>query len=146
MSSREHRSSLAEDVAVSTNAPAGAVGEVGPILGGPHGFPVDLAWLRHGLAAFLWSSSRSLASLHQRAAAGSAHLRRASQRTTAGIRVQLAASFVQYLFERQGMQRLRQFFRRAEKNGIEAAARSAFGRGFFELESDWEEMLRSQER
>ena len=129
-----------------TNAHAVSVGEAGPVLGGPQGFPVSLAWLRRGLATFVWSSSRSLASLHHRAATGIAHLHRASQRTTDGIRIQLTGSFVQYLFERQGMQRLRRFFRRAEKVGIDAAARSAFGRGFFELESDWEEMLKSLER
>jgi hypothetical protein len=129
-----------------TNAQAVSVGEVRPVLGGPQGFPVDLAWLRRGLATFLWSSSRSLASLHHRAAAGIAHLHRASQATTDGIRIQLAGSFVQYLFERHGIQRLRRFFRRAERVGIDAGARSAFGRGFFELESDWEDMLDSIER
>ena len=128
------------------NAQAVSVGDVRPILGGPKGFPVDLAWLRRGLATFVWSSSRSLASLHHRAAAGIAHLHRASQEATDGIRIQLAGSFVQYLFERHGMQRLRRFFSRAEKIGIERGARSAFGRGFFELESDWEEMLDSLER
>jgi hypothetical protein len=129
-----------------TNAQAVSVGEIRPVLGGPQGFPVDLAWLRRGLATFLWSSNRSLASLHHRAATAIAHLHRASQGTTDGIRIQLAGSFVQYLFERHGIQRLRWFFRRAEKVGIDAGARSAFGRGFFELESDWEEMLDSIER
>ncbi len=34
---------------------------------------------------------------------------------------------------------------RAEKGGIDAAARSAFGKGFFELEADWEAMLETLE-
>jgi hypothetical protein len=73
-------------------------------------------------------------------------LRQASKLATDGIRFQLAGSFVQYLFERQGMQRLTRFFRRAEKVGIDAAARSAFGKGFFELEAEWEAMLDSLEQ
>jgi len=135
-----------------TNAQAVSMGEIRPVLGGRRGFPVDLASLRRGLATFLWSSSRSLASLHHRAAAVIARLNPASpatpvgEETTEGIRIQLAGSFVQYLFERHGMQRLRRFLRRAEKVGIEAGARYAFGRGFFELESDWEDMLKSLER
>jgi len=122
------------------------VSDVGPILGGPQGFPVSLQWLRRGLATFVWSSSRSLASLHQRAANGMANLHRPPYRTSDGIRLQLAGSFVQYLFERQGMQRLRRFFRRAEKVGIDAAARIAFDKGFFELEADWQAMLKSLEQ
>lgn len=131
------------------NAHAVSMGEVRPLLGGRQGFPVDLAWLRRGLATFLWSSSRSLASLHHRAANAIARLSPTSptsHETAEGVRMQLAGSFVQYLFERHGIQRLRQFLRRAEKVGIDAGARYAFGRGFFELESDWEDMLKSLER
>ena len=122
-----------------------SVGELGPVLGGPQGFPVNMDWLRRGLATFVWSSSRSLASLHQRAAGALSHLRQARKRATDGVRFQLIGSFVQYLFERQGMQRLRRFFQRAEKVGIDAAARAAFGKGFFELEAEWEEMLEALE-
>ena len=121
------------------------VGEFRPVFGGPKGIPVNLEWLRRGLATFVWCSSRSLASLHQRAAAAVGQVQKASQRASEGIRFQLAGSFVQYLFERQGMQRLRRFFRRAEKVGIDAAARTAFGKGFFELEAEWETMLKSLE-
>ena len=122
-----------------------SIGELGPVLGGPQGFPVNMEWLRRGLATFVWSSSRSLASLHQRAAGALSLLRQAGKRATDGIRFQLIGSFVQYLFERQGMQRLRRFFQRAEKVGIDAAARSAFGKGFFELEAEWEAMLKTLE-
>lgn len=128
------------------NAQTTLIGEFGPVLGGPQGFPVNMAWLRRGLATFVWSSNRSLASLHQRAAGALRHLRRASKLASEGIRFQLVGSFVQYLFERQGMQRLTRFFRRAEKVGIDAAARSAFGKGFFELEAEWEAMLDSLEK
>ena len=41
------------------------------------------------------------------------------------------------------MQRLWRFLQRAEKVGIDAAARSAFGQGFFELEAEWEAMLKN---
>ena len=41
------------------------------------------------------------------------------------------------------MQRLWHFLQRAEKVGIDAAARSAFGQGFFELEAEWEAMLKT---
>jgi hypothetical protein len=43
------------------------------------------------------------------------------------------------------MPRLRRFFQRAEKVGIDAAARSAFGKGFFELEAEWKVMLKALE-
>ncbi len=127
------------------SVPSISIGELGPVLGGPQGFPVNMEWLRRGLATFVWSSSRSLASLHQRAAGALNHLHQAGKRATDGIRFQLIGSFVQYLFERQGMQRLRRFFQRAEKVGIDAAARSAFGKGFFELEAEWEAMLKTLE-
>ena len=127
------------------SVPAISIGEVGPVLRASQGFPVHLKWLRRGLATFVWSSSRSLASLHQRAAGALSHLHQAGKRATDGIRIQLIGSFVQYLFERQGMQRLRRFFQRAEKVGIDAAARSAFGKGFFELEAEWEAMLKTLE-
>jgi hypothetical protein len=127
------------------SVPAISIGELGPVLGGPQGFPVNMEWLRRGLATFVWSSSRSLASLHQRAAGALNNLHHARKRTTDGIRFHLIGSFVQYLFERQGMQRLRRFFQRAEKIGIDAAARSAFGKGFFELEAEWEAMLKTLE-
>ena len=68
-----------------------------------------------------------------------------SLHVTDGVRLQLTGSFVQYLFERHGMERLRRFFRRAETMGIESAARSAFGKGFFELELEWETMVTSLE-
>ncbi len=122
-----------------------SIGVLGPVLGGPQGFPVNMDWLRRDLATFVWSSSRSLASLHQRAAGARNNLQQAGKRATDGIRFQLIGSFVQYLFERQGMQRVRRFFQRAEKVGIDAAARSAFGKGFFELEAEWEAMLKALE-
>ena len=127
------------------SVPAISIGEVGSVLRGPQSFRVNLEWLRRGLATFVWSSSRSLASLHQRAAGALNHLHQAGKRATDGIRFQLIGSFVQYLFERQGMQRLRRFFQRAEKVSIDAAARSAFGKGFFELEAEWEAMLKTLE-
>ena len=128
------------------NVPAISIGDLGPGLGGPQGFPVNMEWLRRGLATFVWSSSRSLASLHQRAAGALSSIHEAGKRATDGIRFQLIGSFVQYLFERQGMQRLRRFFQRAEKIGIDAAARAAFGKGFFELEAEWEAMLKTLEQ
>ena len=127
------------------SVPAILIGDVRPVLRGPQGFPANLEWLRRGLATFVWSSSRSLASLHQRAARARSFLHQAGKRAPDGIRFQLIGSFVQYLFERQGMQRLRRFFQRAEKVGIDAAARSAFGKGFFELEAEWEAMLKTLE-
>jgi hypothetical protein len=99
----------------------------------------DWKWLRYGLAIFLWASSRSLASLHPGAA------RSVRRRPPGGGGFDVAGSFVQYLFERQGMERLRRFYRRADKIGVDAAARAAFGRGFFELRAEWQEMLRSIE-
>ncbi len=127
------------------NAPSVSIGELGPVLGGPQGFPVNMKWLRGGLTTFIWFSNRSIASLHQRAATALTHLRQASKRATDEIQFQLFSSFVQYLFERQGMQRLWRFLQRAEKVGIDAAARSAFGQGFFELEAEWEAMLKTLE-
>ncbi len=116
-----------------------------PLLGGPRGIPVSIDWLRRGLATFLWASGRSLASLHQHAASFWNKQPILLLQVTDGMRLQLTGSFVQYLFERHGMERLRRFFRRAEKMGIESAARSAFGKGFFELEMEWETMVTSLE-
>lgn len=113
-----------------------------PVLGGPEGIPVSAAWLRRGLASFLWASSRSMASLHERAAS-SLPRQSLATRVTDGMELLLAGSFVQYLFERYGMTRLRRFLDRADKIGIESAAQNAFGRGFFELELEWESMLGS---
>ncbi|MFQ5790459.1 MAG: hypothetical protein ACE5JI_08295 [Acidobacteriota bacterium] len=116
-----------------------------PVLLGRGGVPVNVDWLRRGLATFVWASNRSMASLHQRAARALGQVHKASFRATEGVRFQLVGSFVQYLFERQGMDRLRRFFGQAEKFGIEAAARVAFGKGFFELQAEWEAMLRAIE-
>jgi hypothetical protein len=116
-----------------------------PLLGGPRGIPVSVGWLRRGLATFLWASRRSLASLHQHAASFWNKQPILSLHVTDGVRLQLTGSFVQYLFERHGMERLRRFFLRAEKVGIESAARSVFGKGFFELEMEWETMVTSLE-
>lgn len=101
---------------------------------------LDLSWLRRGFAAFLWNSSRSLASLHQRAARLVAD-RFAPARLNEGGHFQLAGSFIQYLFERQGNQRLRAFFNRADAVGVDRAARVTFGKSFTELEVDWKSML-----
>lgn len=111
-----------------------------PLLGGPKGIAVSPSWLRRGLASFLWASSRSMASLHQRAASSLKKVCPPND-VTDGTRLQLTGSFVQYLFERHGMNRLRRFFHGVDKVGIESAARGAFGRGFFELELEWESML-----
>jgi hypothetical protein len=81
-----------------------------------------------------------MASLHQRAASSLKKLCPKGD-VTDGTRLQLAGSFVQFLFERHGMSRLRHFFRGADKVGIESAAQGAFGRGFLELELEWESML-----
>ena len=116
-----------------------------PLLGGPKGIPVSLGWLRRGMATFLWASRQSLASLHQHAASFWDSQPRFPFHVTDGVRLHLTGSFVQYLFERHGIERLRQFFKRAEKIGIESAARCAFGKGFFELEMEWESMLTSRE-
>jgi hypothetical protein len=83
--------------------------------------------------------------LHQHAASFWDRQPRFRVHVTDGVRLQLTGSFVQYLFERHGIERLRRFFKRAEKIGIESAARSAFGKGFFELEMEWETMLTSLE-
>jgi hypothetical protein len=101
---------------------------------------LTLEWLRRGFAAFLWGSGRSLASLHFRAARALGELRLA-RRPSDGTYFQLAGSFVQYLFERQGIERLRRFFRRAENVGLDAASRVAFGRSLTELQEDWRSML-----
>lgn len=115
-----------------------------PLLGGPEGIPVSSDWLRRGLATFLWASSRSMASLHQRAAISMKKVCPLND-VTDGTHLQLAGSLVQYLFERYGMSRLRFFFLCADKVGIESAAQGAFGRGFFELELEWESMLNAMD-
>lgn len=101
---------------------------------------LTLEWLRRGFAAFLWNSGPSLASLHFRAARALAGLQ-VTRRPSEGTYFQLAGSFVQYLFERQGTERLRRFFRRAENVGLDAASRVAFGRSLGELQGDWRSML-----
>jgi len=61
---------------------------------------------------------------------------------TEGMRYDVAGSFVQFLFERGGEARLRTFLKRSEKVGIDSAACEVYGRPIFELETEWESMLR----
>ena len=75
------------------NAPSDSIGELGPVLGGPQGFPVNMKWLRGGLTTFIWFSNRSIASLHQRAATALTHLRQASKRATDEMQFQLFRLF-----------------------------------------------------
>jgi len=116
------------------------VNAVSPVLENLAEITLTLEWLRRGFAAFLWDSGRSLASLHFRAARALAGLRTA-RRPREGTYFQLAGSFIQYLFERQGIERLRRFFRRAESVGLDAASRVAFGKSLGELQGEWRSML-----
>lgn len=113
---------------------------VSPVLENLVEITLTLEWLRRGFAAFLWDSGRSLASLHFRAARALAGLPTA-RRPREGTYFQLAGSFIQYLFERQGIERLRRFFRRAESVGLDAASRVAFGKSLGELQGEWRSML-----
>lgn len=108
--------------------------------GGPR---VSLEWLHDGLLVLAWATRRPLpASLHLMAARTLGEVSSSADPSEEQCR-HLAGSFVQFLFERQGMERLRRFFRRAEKHGLEAAALAVFGKGFFALQWEWEELLRS---
>ena len=102
-------------------------------------------WLRSGLDVLAWAMGRSLSSsLHLTAAR--VLVQAASATEVCGEpSPRLAGSFVLFLFERYGMEKLCRFCRRAEKEGLETAARSTFGKGFFALQWDWEDMLRSLE-
>jgi hypothetical protein len=103
--------------------------------------PLGLEELKNGFATFLWGSSRSIASLHARAARALAGIEPAKQADARDFPV--AGSFVQYLFERQGIRRLRHFLSGAARMGVEAAARAYFGKPLAELEGDWKSMLQS---
>ncbi len=107
------------------------------------GIHTSIEWLRRGLGVFLWARGRSTASLHQRAAKALSRIQTVKQ-TTEGLRYDLAGSFVQFLFEREGEERFRMFFRCAEKIDVDSAARAVFGRELLDLEIEWESEVRSR--
>jgi hypothetical protein len=66
--------------------------------------------------------------LHYRAACSAIRSIEAKERAKDGVGFQLVGSFVQFLFERQGMERLRLFFRRAEGSASSPPPRGTFGK------------------